>query len=127
MMPWLWGAENPCLLRKMRPKTYSQPLVSFKAGKMEVTERPGNKFLVSPDLRKGKISLVQVRLLRSSSIERFLSGFANVGFCVALFLVSCLPLQTDGSLIHLQWSDRTQNTVVDVTCLLSVQAWRSSA
>eukprot|EP00903_Cladosiphon_okamuranus_P022669 g20862.t2 len=35
----------------------SAPLLSFKAGKMEVSDKGGDKFHITPDLRKGTISL----------------------------------------------------------------------
>eukprot|EP00904_Undaria_pinnatifida_P012348 jgi/Undpi1/8243/HiC_scaffold_25.g10713.m1 len=35
----------------------AQPLLTFKAGKMEVVDKGGDKFHISPDLRKGSISL----------------------------------------------------------------------
>ncbi|CAN0103318.1 unnamed protein product, partial [Scytosiphon promiscuus] len=35
----------------------SAPLLSFKAGKMKVTDKGDNKFHITPDLRKGTISL----------------------------------------------------------------------
>ena len=34
-----------------------QPLLTFKAGKMKVVDKGGNKFHITPDLRKGTISL----------------------------------------------------------------------
>lgn len=36
---------------------HRQPLLSFKAGKMKVSEKGSNKFHITPDLRKGTISL----------------------------------------------------------------------
>ena len=36
---------------------YKQALLSFKAGKMKVVDKGGDKFHISPDLRKGSISL----------------------------------------------------------------------
>ncbi|CAM9947805.1 unnamed protein product [Pylaiella littoralis] len=39
------------------PAGGSAPLLSFKAGKMEVSDKGGDKFHITPDLRKGTISL----------------------------------------------------------------------
>lgn len=37
--------------------SHLQPLLSFKAGKMKVSDKGGDKFHITPDLRKGTISL----------------------------------------------------------------------
>lgn len=46
---------QPCFLILRTPN--KQPLLSFKAGKMEVSDKGGDKFHITPDLRKGTISL----------------------------------------------------------------------
>lgn len=43
------------LVCSIRPQY--QPLLSFKAGKMEVSDKGGDKFHITPDLRKGTISI----------------------------------------------------------------------
>jgi len=37
----------------------AQPLVTFKAGKMEPQDKGNNKFLIVPDLRKGQVNLIK--------------------------------------------------------------------